>query len=59
VFFHESDGIIKISFRSNGTIPANDLARTHFGGGGHLNAAGGKFVGKIEESNCKICNDFT
>jgi phosphoesterase RecJ-like protein len=54
VFFHESDGLIKISFRSNGTIPANDLARTHFGGGGHLNAAGGKFVGKIEEAIAKF-----
>lgn len=47
VFFKESDGIIKISFRSTGSIPVNELAKEHFEGGGHLNAAGGKYVGKL------------
>lgn len=50
VFFKESDGIIKISFRSSGTIPVNDLARNHFGGGGHLNASGGKHVGSMDDA---------
>jgi phosphoesterase RecJ-like protein len=50
VFFKESDGIIKISFRSIGKIPVNDLARNNFQGGGHLNAAGGKHVGKMEDA---------
>ena len=48
VFFKESDGIIKCSFRSQGDIPVNEMASQNFGGGGHLNAAGGKFVGKME-----------
>jgi bifunctional oligoribonuclease and PAP phosphatase NrnA len=48
VFFKEDDGLIKISFRSKNTIPVNDLAKQNFGGGGHLNAAGGKFVGTME-----------
>jgi phosphoesterase RecJ-like protein len=40
-FFVQRDGIIKISFRSKGDISVNQLSRDHFGGGGHINAAGG------------------
>jgi bifunctional oligoribonuclease and PAP phosphatase NrnA len=40
--FNESDGHVKISFRSKGAIDVNTFARQHFGGGGHINAAGGK-----------------
>lgn len=54
LFFKESDGIIKISFRSTGKIPVNDLARNNFHGGGHLNASGGKFVGKMEDAIAKF-----
>lgn len=39
-FFLEKDDKIKISFRSKGNFSVNDFARKHFGGGGHLNAAG-------------------
>jgi len=49
-FFKESDQIIKISFRSKGSIPTNLLSKSNFEGGGHLNASGGKYVGKIEEA---------
>ena len=34
--------IIKISFRSKGKFSVNQFARTHFDGGGHDNASGGK-----------------
>jgi len=34
--------IIKISFRSVGEFSVNEFARTHFNGGGHVNAAGGR-----------------
>ncbi len=50
VFFMESDGLIKLSFRSKGDIPVNDLAREYFEGGGHRNAAGGKFLGKMADA---------
>ena len=33
---------IKLSFRSLGDFSVNDLARAHFSGGGHRNAAGGQ-----------------
>jgi phosphoesterase RecJ-like protein len=41
--------IIKISFRSKGTFSVNQFSRKHFNGGGHDNAAGGKFNGSVEE----------
>ena len=39
ILFYELSNGIKISFRSKGKIPVNELA-AEFGGGGHLNAAG-------------------
>ena len=41
-FFTERDGIVKISLRSQGEFSAKEIAREHFSGGGHRNAAGGK-----------------
>ena len=40
-FFLEKEDKIKMSFRSKGDFSVNDFSRKHFGGGGHLNAAGG------------------
>lgn len=40
---------VKISFRSKGDFSVNDIAREHFEGGGHRNAAGGKSTLPIEE----------
>lgn len=39
---HKKEGIIKISLRSKGDFSVNEMARAHFEGGGHHNAAGGK-----------------
>ena len=39
---NKEEGIIKISLRSKGDLDVNLLAREHFSGGGHKNAAGGK-----------------
>lgn len=41
-FFSESEGKIKISFRSKGKFDVNQFARKYFNGGGHINAAGGR-----------------
>ena len=35
--------MIKVSLRSVGTFPCNEVAAEFFGGGGHLNASGGEF----------------
>lgn len=40
--FSEREDSIKISFRSSVDVAVNKFAATHFGGGGHKNAAGGK-----------------
>jgi phosphoesterase RecJ-like protein len=37
-----NEGIIKISLRSKGDFSVNEMSRSHFEGGGHTNAAGGK-----------------
>ncbi len=42
VIFMEKDDCVKISFRSKGSIPINQMARDFFSGGGHINAAGGR-----------------
>jgi phosphoesterase RecJ-like protein len=42
--------MIKISFRSVGTFPCNQVAAEFFNGGGHLNASGGEFYGPLEEA---------
>lgn len=39
---HKQESIIKISFRSKNTFDVNQFARSHFNGGGHINAAGGR-----------------
>jgi phosphoesterase RecJ-like protein len=44
LFIELKDGC-KISFRSKGFIPMNELA-AEFGGGGHINAAGARFFNK-------------
>ncbi|MEK6154920.1 bifunctional oligoribonuclease/PAP phosphatase NrnA [Flavobacteriaceae bacterium 3-367] len=62
---NRDEGIIKISFRSEGDFSVNEFARAHFQGGGHTNAAGGKselgmqettdyFVSLLEDYKHKI-----
>jgi bifunctional oligoribonuclease and PAP phosphatase NrnA len=51
IFIENTDEkIIKISFRSQGDFDVNQFARTHFNGGGHQNAAGGKSELSMEET---------
>jgi len=46
--------IIKMSFRSQEDIAVNGIARDHFNGGGHKNAAGGLMHITIEETVDKL-----
>ncbi|MDE7458088.1 MAG: bifunctional oligoribonuclease/PAP phosphatase NrnA, partial [Muribaculaceae bacterium] len=48
-FLREEDGYVKVSMRSQGDFPVNVLCSEYFGGGGHLNAAGGEFPGTLDE----------
>ena len=42
--------MIKVSLRSVGSFPCNQLAAEFFNGGGHLNASGGEFYGTMDEA---------
>ncbi len=48
--FIENEEMIKISFRSKGSFPANEFAKKYFQGGGHLNAAGGRSFISLERT---------
>jgi len=41
--FIEKEGFIKLSFRSKGKFPSNEIAADYFYGGGHRNASGGEY----------------
>ena len=45
-----AEGIIKISFRSQGDFDVNLFSRNYFNGGGHCNAAGGKSDKSLQET---------
>lgn len=51
-FFMEDlyEDFIKISFRSKDQVDVNQFSRKYFNGGGHINAAGGKYMKTIEET---------
>ena len=48
--FVEKKDLIRVSFRSRGTFPVNQVAAEHFNGGGHVNAAGGDSLLSMEET---------
>jgi phosphoesterase RecJ-like protein len=48
--FSDRDGVIRASFRSKGSFRVDDLARDHFSGGGHANAAGAYSYVSMEET---------
>jgi phosphoesterase RecJ-like protein len=45
---------IRLSFRSKGNFSVNTLARDHFNGGGHLNAAGGDSFVSMDETIARL-----
>ncbi len=47
---NKDEGLIKISFRSQGDFNVNQFARNYFNGGGHVNAAGGKSFLPLDET---------
>jgi len=50
VLFVENGDRIKISFRSKGSFPTNEIARKYFNGGGHINASGGESYVSMQET---------
>lgn len=50
VLFLEKKGYVKLSLRSKGDFPANEVAKKYFNGGGHKNAAGGESMLNLSET---------
>ncbi|MGZ3751091.1 MAG: DHH family phosphoesterase [Mucilaginibacter sp.] len=48
-FIVERTDKVKLSLRSRGEFPANDICKKYFNGGGHRNAAGGVSGDRLEE----------
>ena len=46
----KSEQYVKLSLRSSGNFSVNEMAKKHFQGGGHINAAGGKNDGTIDDT---------
>jgi len=53
-FIAEKDGIVKLSLRSKGDFKVNEIANKYFGGGGHMNAAGGMSQVSVDETIKKL-----
>jgi phosphoesterase RecJ-like protein len=53
-FIVERKDKVKLSLRSKGDFPANDICKKYFSGGGHRNAAGGVSTDSLEE----VVNQF-
>lgn len=49
-FFREEKTLVKVSLRSKGDYPVNQMAEKFFNGGGHKNAAGGEFYGSLAQA---------
>jgi phosphoesterase RecJ-like protein len=48
-FIVERTDLVKLSLRSKGEFPANEICKKYFKGGGHRNAAGGQADGTLEQ----------
>ncbi|MDN3581772.1 DHH family phosphoesterase [Mucilaginibacter flavus] len=48
-FIVERSDRVKLSLRSKGEFPANEICKKYFDGGGHRNAAGGHSEGTLEQ----------
>ncbi len=56
IFISEKEGVVKISMRSKGQFPVNEIAAEYFDGGGHLNAAGAVSDVSVAQTVEKIKN---
>lgn len=53
-FLRRDPDCIKVSARSTEGFPVSKICEELFGGGGHLQAAGGEFIGSLKEAETKL-----
>lgn len=61
IFMREDPDCVKISARSCKGFPVSEICKQLYGGGGHIQAAGGEFKGSLEECRKKLIdhlNDY-
>ena len=49
IFMREDPDCVKVSARSNNGFPVSEICKDLYGGGGHLQAAGGEFYGSLKD----------
>lgn len=54
IFMREDPDCVKVSARSCDNFPVSEICKTLYGGGGHIQAAGGEFHGSLEECRKKF-----
>lgn len=54
IFLRQEKDKVRLSMRSLGTFPVSKICSEHFGGGGHIQAAGGDFEGTVHECIAKL-----
>ncbi len=57
-FLAERNDMVKLSLRSKGNLPVNELLSAHFEGGGHANAAGGRFIGPLDAAVARLLREL-
>lgn len=56
IFLREEQKRVKVSLRSQGSFPVNEVCEKYFNGGGHLNAAGGESYISLKETEKLVAN---
>ena len=54
ILITERNDLVRLSFRSKGEFPANEIAQKYFEGGGHRNAAGGNSHQPVDATISKL-----
>ncbi len=54
IFMREDSDCVKVSARSNYGFPVSEICKQLYGGGGHLQAAGGEFYGSLDDCRKRL-----
>ncbi len=58
IFLREDSDCVKVSGRSVGGFPVSEICKQLFGGGGHLQAAGGEFYGSLADADQRLVENM-